>query len=188
MQILFVKLCVCSVAQLSLTVCNPMDCSPSGSSVHGISQARTLEWVAVSSRRRSFWPRDWALVSCLLQWQADFFYHWTSREALQIGECISKQKQQRCLWEFCCCFCFWLRWVLVVASGSSFLTRDWTPGPLHGEHGVLTTGPSGSLSPGILSSLFFLFPHLTFLNFNALISNTLRNSPLRKEWGYPISM
>ena len=38
----------CSVAQLCLTVCNPMNCIPPGSSVHGIFQARTLEWVAIS--------------------------------------------------------------------------------------------------------------------------------------------
>ena len=36
---------VCAHAQLCLTLCNPMDCSPPGSSVHGISQARILEWV-----------------------------------------------------------------------------------------------------------------------------------------------
>ena len=42
---------VCSGAQLCLTLCDPMDCSPQGSSVHGILQARILEWVAVSSSR-----------------------------------------------------------------------------------------------------------------------------------------
>ena len=36
------------VAQSCLTLCDPMDCSPPGSSVHGIFQARTLEWVAIS--------------------------------------------------------------------------------------------------------------------------------------------
>ena len=41
----------------------PMDCSPPYSSVHGISQARILEWVALSSSRAFSWPRDWALVS-----------------------------------------------------------------------------------------------------------------------------
>ena len=40
--------CVCSVAQLCPTLYNPLDCSPPGSSVHGISQARILEWVAIS--------------------------------------------------------------------------------------------------------------------------------------------
>ena len=42
---------VCSVAQLCPTLCNPMDCSPPGSSVHGIIPARILEWVAISSSR-----------------------------------------------------------------------------------------------------------------------------------------
>ena len=40
-----------SVIQSCPTLCNPMDCSPPGSSVHGIFQARTLEWVAISSSR-----------------------------------------------------------------------------------------------------------------------------------------
>ena len=38
----------CSVIQSCLTLCDPMNCSPPGSSVHGISQARILEWVAIS--------------------------------------------------------------------------------------------------------------------------------------------
>ena len=46
--------CHCSLAaQSHLTLCNPMDCSPPGSSVHGIFQARILEWVAISSSRGS---------------------------------------------------------------------------------------------------------------------------------------
>ena len=43
--------------------CNRMDCSPSGSYVHGIFQARLLEWVAIPSSRGSSWPRDWTHVS-----------------------------------------------------------------------------------------------------------------------------
>ena len=39
---------VYSVAQLCPTLCDPMDCSPPGSSVHGIFQARILEWIAIS--------------------------------------------------------------------------------------------------------------------------------------------
>ena len=42
-----------------------MDGSLPGSSVHGISQARILEWVAISFPRESFWPRDWTLFSCI---------------------------------------------------------------------------------------------------------------------------
>ena len=44
--------------QSCLTVCDPMDCSPLGSSVHGILQARILEWVAIPSSRGSSQPRD----------------------------------------------------------------------------------------------------------------------------------
>ena len=43
--------CVCSVAQLCPTLCNPMDCSLPSSSVHGIFQARILQWVAMPSSR-----------------------------------------------------------------------------------------------------------------------------------------
>ena len=45
-----------------------MDCSPQGSSVHGISQARILEWAAISSSKGSFWIRDQTLVSWVGRW------------------------------------------------------------------------------------------------------------------------
>ena len=51
--------------QSCLTLCNPMNCSLQGSSVHGIFQARTLKWVAISFSKRSFQHRDWTLVACL---------------------------------------------------------------------------------------------------------------------------
>ena len=47
------------------TLCNPMDCSPPGSSVLGILQARILEWVAISFSRGSSRPRDRTQVSCI---------------------------------------------------------------------------------------------------------------------------
>ena len=47
-----------------LTLWDPMDCSPSGSSVHGILQSRILEWAAMTSSRQSSWPRDWTCISC----------------------------------------------------------------------------------------------------------------------------
>ena len=53
------------------TLCDPMDCSPPGSSVHGVPQARILEWVAISSSKGSSRPRDRTCASCgLLHWQA----------------------------------------------------------------------------------------------------------------------
>ena len=54
MQIICKYCCFCLVAQSCPTLCGPMDCSPLGSSVHGISQARILEWVAISFFRGSF--------------------------------------------------------------------------------------------------------------------------------------
>ena len=50
--------CESEVAQSCPTLCNPMDCSLLGSSVHGIFQARVLEWIAISFSRGSSQPRD----------------------------------------------------------------------------------------------------------------------------------
>ena len=53
-----VRVCVCTVAQSGLTLCDPMDCSPPGFSVHGIFHAQILEQVAISSSRGPSQPRD----------------------------------------------------------------------------------------------------------------------------------
>ena len=58
--------------------CNPMDCSPPNSSVHGISQVRILEWVAISFSRGSSQPRDWPCISCIGR---RILYRWATREA-----------------------------------------------------------------------------------------------------------
>ena len=60
------------VAQLCPTVCNSRDCSPPGSSVYGILQARILEWVAISFSRASSKSRDCTWVSHIV---GRFFYH-----------------------------------------------------------------------------------------------------------------
>ena len=51
--------------QLCPTLCDPMDCSPPGPSGHGISQARMLEWIAISFSRGSSWLRDQTCISCI---------------------------------------------------------------------------------------------------------------------------
>ena len=66
------------VAQSCLSLCDPMDYSPTGSSVHGILQARILEWVAISFSRESSWSRDWTWLSCVA---GRFFTIWGTREA-----------------------------------------------------------------------------------------------------------
>ena len=72
-------LCVCVlVAQSHPTLCNPMDCSPPGSSVHGILQTRILEWIAIS-------PPVMALTQGLNfgpPYCRQILYHWVTREAL----------------------------------------------------------------------------------------------------------
>ena len=54
----------CCTYPRAIALCNVMDCSPPGSSIHGISQARILQWVTVSCSRGSSWPRDWTHISC----------------------------------------------------------------------------------------------------------------------------
>ena len=66
------------VAQSCPTLCDPLDCSPPGSSIHGILQARVLEWIAVSCSRGSSWPRDQTQVSCIA---GRHFTIWATREA-----------------------------------------------------------------------------------------------------------
>ena len=63
------------VTQSCLTLCDPMDCNPPGSSVHGILQARILGWVALPSSRGSsqLWDQTW--VSCI---EDRFFTVWAT--------------------------------------------------------------------------------------------------------------
>ena len=66
------------VAHWCLTLCEYMDCSPPGSPIHGILQARTLEWVAISFSMASSQHRDQTQVSCIA---GRFFTVWSTREA-----------------------------------------------------------------------------------------------------------
>ena len=66
------------VIQFCLTLRDPMEYSPPGSSVHGILQARILEWVTIPFSRRSSQPRDYTQVSCI---EGGFFTVRATREA-----------------------------------------------------------------------------------------------------------
>ena len=59
------QLCVCAQFPSRVWLCDPMECNSPGSSVHGISQARILQWVTIPSFRGSSWPRGWTQVSCM---------------------------------------------------------------------------------------------------------------------------
>ena len=75
-----ILLCVCFVIQLCPTLCDPMNCSPPGSSVHEIFQPRILEWVAISYSRGSSWHRDWTPISCTSCIGRQIPYHWATWE------------------------------------------------------------------------------------------------------------
>ena len=73
------------VAQLCPTLCDPVDCSPPGSSVHGILQARILKWVAISFFRGSSRLRDQTQVSHVAGRR---FILWATREGLANADCM----------------------------------------------------------------------------------------------------
>ena len=67
----------CLITQLCLTLCDCLDYSPPGASVHEISQARILVWVAISFSRGSSQPRGWTQVSRIA---GEFFTNWATRD------------------------------------------------------------------------------------------------------------
>ena len=70
--------CFVFVAKSCPTLCYPVDCSLSGSSVPGILQARNLEWIAISFSGGYFRPRDQTYISCTGR---QIFYRWATKEA-----------------------------------------------------------------------------------------------------------
>ena len=80
------------------TLRDPMDCSLPGSSVHGIFQARVLEWVTVSFSRRSSRPRDWTRVSRIV---GRCFTTWATRGVSEFNFfflTFSLERDCYCLW------------------------------------------------------------------------------------------
>ena len=97
--ILCLKVCACSVIQLCPTLCDSMDCSLPGSSVHGISQARILQWVAIFFSRGSSWPKDWNCVSCISSIAGRFFTLWTVGEAWHYKNGRWKNSPEKAEWK-----------------------------------------------------------------------------------------
>ena len=75
---IFIYIYICWFTNLHPTFCYPIVCSPSSSSVHGISQARILEWVAIIFSRGSSQSRDQTHISCIGRW---VLYHWATMKA-----------------------------------------------------------------------------------------------------------
>ena len=91
------------VAQLCLTLCDPMDCSLPGSSLHGIFQARILEWVAISFSRRPSQPRDWTWVSHIVGW---CFTIWATRKV-----CFSQKTHAHLRYAFFLSRCLYFQYI-----------------------------------------------------------------------------
>ena len=104
----------------------PHDCNPPGSSVHGILQARILQWVAISFSRGCSRCRDWTWVSCIA---GRFFTVCATREALLVKSSHSKYQKQHSWWKWkiylpaacwsykgkvkCSCPWSWVIWVVM---------------------------------------------------------------------------
>ena len=101
-----------TTCELCLTFCDPKDCSPPGSSVHGVLQARILEWVTITFSRGSFYPRDRTWVSCIAGRLFAISPPGKSappQEALKSSVCLSLS----CT---CCWPCNTSRWAAVLTS------------------------------------------------------------------------
>jgi len=83
------ELCKQIIVLSHVRLCDPMDCNPQDSSVHGIFQTRMLEWVAISYFKESSWPRDWTIPSVSPALQED------SLPAEPSGKrhCVNNQQQ-----------------------------------------------------------------------------------------------
>ena len=117
--ILLISNVLCLIPQLCLTLCKPMDCSPSGSSICGILQARILEWVAMPSSRGFSQPWDQMQVSCI---EGELFTIWATRKA---HECWSDEPIQ-----FSRASSQPRNWAGISCIAGGFLTSE-LPGKLH---------------------------------------------------------
>ena len=124
-----------------------MDCTPLGSSVHEILQARILETVAILFSRRSFWPRDHTLVSCIGRWilyhlspAKGFFKHATQHSAMAF--CLTKGSKPKSFQGPAGCRCP----LLPTRAFSNLLLPHPHPATLTPHSSLNTTGTQMKLS------------------------------------------
>ena len=87
-------ICCCLITKSSPIHCGPMDCRPLGSSVHGVPQARILEWVAISFSGGSSSPRDQTLISCIGRRILYQRATWEAKEYVYVYEYVSVQSSR----------------------------------------------------------------------------------------------
>ena len=141
------------VTQSCPTLCDPMDCSLPGSSIHWIFQARILEWVAVSFSRGSSWSRDWTRVSYIT---GRLLNVWATREVP--GEIIALTIQTFVGKVMSLLFNASSRFVIAFLPRSKYLLISWLQSP---SAVILEFKKIKSVTASTFS---------TFLNFNTIHS------------------
>jgi len=144
---------LCWGAQSCPVLCDPVDCSPPGSSVHGILQASILEWIAMPSSRGPSWPRDQTQVSCIA---GGFFTILATREALPPQKKKVQSLQREVKWGLpapVCSLCLYVNRsklicifiVIATAAAKSLQSCPTLCDPID-------CSPPGSPIPGILQA------------------------------------
>ena len=119
--------------------CDLMDCSPPGSSVHGISQARILEWVTISFSRGSSKSRDQTHISCIGKY---ILYHWATRDPPTYDitvERLPKLRNQH--WYITINYILDFIWMSSVSPLRSFFKKNFNFGECHIAYGILVLRP-----------------------------------------------
>ena len=137
-------------AQSYPTLCDPMYCSPPGSSIHGILWAGIQEWVAISFSRGVSQPRDWTQVSCIAGRR---FNIWATREAQGVCRCVDlSQAFLFCSIDlyFCLCASTILSWWLYPCTCQPYMIIFYVS---------LTSNTMSSLVQGscLISTLYFQY-------------------------------
>ena len=146
-----------------------MDCSPPGSSVHGISQARILEWVAISFSRGASRPRHWTHVFCIGR---RILYRWATREAP--GHFSDFLKSQKSI----CDFLFFFLSCCMACGKLSSPVRDGTHTPCTGSRVSSPLDVQGSPPKSIRTS------RVVLMNLVNLAPNHLVGASFLKEGGH----
>ena len=167
-----VQVCVCVCAQSCPTLCNPMDCSPPGSSVHGVLQARILEWVAISYSKVSSQGSN----LYLLHWSADSLPLGHLGSSWPWGSLVTSEGGFLCSWPLCQYIERFYTGTsnYVLGSKQSWNTAHWQTGECHRVYHNFTHDKTKSLyeykqwhkiKDYIPKVLILLFVELGLVNF-----------------------
>ena len=110
------------VAQSYPALCNPTDCSPPDFSVHGILQARILEWIAIPFSRGTSQPSDWTLVSCMV---GRFFTVWATGKFLGAVQALIKAMGRTLIQLSCVSWVNLCKCLLIMSLALSAFPEDW---------------------------------------------------------------